>query len=565
MVMTAMAEEMRPARWNAGDVVPANYPEDATWVKAMEIDDATFKRMKGKSYPKDCTIPREDLRLIEAVHSNGKGQRQMGEIVVHKSIADDVVQVLSELEAAGFPIERMVLIDTYDADDGKSMRANNSSGFCYRTVAGTTRISNHAKGLAIDINPLYNPWVKVKDGKTLVDPEEGRPFADRSLVTPYTITPDSEAYKIFTRHGFTWGGVWRSIKDYQHFEKKPLKAVRPRPVQRGDRVAVVAPASATTTGTRAGLAAALREMGYEPVFGEHTYRRHGTASGTVEQRANDMNRMLRDSTVRAVIALRGGHGTAQQFDELDSAAFKADPKWIVGFSDITALHGWALANGVQSVHGPVGNQIEKHLGKDDLLEHAIAAMDSLLRGGVQPTITAQAYKNNLHGMTVGEIRGGNWIVANNLAQTPWDLLNVGENDDTILFFEETHESIPTVESMLVRLHQAGILKRVRGLVFCNMNSYKANEDFKTMEDAIAWHLRKWGYYDDELAKAGLRPIVFDFPVGHGRRNMPIIEGGRVCLSATPEGVTLTDADFPPQPALVAVDEEVTEEAEEITE
>lgn len=563
MAVTTMAEEMRPPRWAAGEVVPADYPEDATWVKAMEIDDATFKRMKGKSYPKDCTIPREELRLIEAVHSNGRGQRQMGEMVVHRSIADDVVQVLSELEAAGYPIERMVLIDEYDASDDKSMRANNSSGFCYRTVAGTARLSNHAKGLAVDINPLYNPWVKVKNGKTLVEPEAGRPYADRSVITPYTITGDSEAYKIFTRHGFTWGGAWRSIKDYQHFEKKPLKAVRPRALQPGDRVGVVAPASATTSGTRAGLGEALRTMGYEPVFGAHTYTRRGTYSGTTEQRAEDLNKMLRDSTVRAIISLRGGYGTAQQFDMLDSTAFRADPKWIVGFSDITALHGWTLANGVQSVHGPVGNQIEHHLGKEDALGDAVAALDSLLKFGVQPTITAKAHKNNLEGMTTGEMRGGNWIVANNLAQTPWELLCAGEDDNTILFFEETHESIPAVERMLLRLHQCGVLKRVRGLVFGNMISYKANEDFKSMEDAIARHLRKWGYYDDEQARAGIRPIVFNFPTGHGRNNMPIIEGGRVYLTATPEGVTLGDADFVmPAPVVKAEDADVEDADDE---
>lgn len=546
MVTTAMAEEMRPKRWAPGEVVPKDYPADATWVQAKEINASTLRRMKGKSYPKGCPIPLEELRLIEVVHSNGKGQRQMGEIIVNKAIADDMVQVFTELEAAGYPIERMVLIDNYDADDDKSMRANNSSGFNYRTVAGTTRLSNHAKGMAVDINPLYNPWVKVKDGKTLVEPETARKYADRSVVTPYTINGDSEAYKIFTRHGFTWGGAWRSIKDYQHFEKKAEKTQRPRALKKGDKVAVVAPASATTSGTRAGLARVLENMGYEPVFGNHTYTRHGTYSGSIEQRVGDLNKMLRDTTVRAIVALRGGYGTPQLFEGLDSAAFKADPKWIVGFSDITALHGWALGNGIQSVHGPVGNQIEHHHGKDDALGVAVDALESLLKTGVQPTITAAAHRHNLHGVANGEIKGGNWIVANDLAETPWELLTAGEDEDVILFFEETNESIHAVERMLVRLHQAGVLKRVRGLVFGNMISYTADQDFKTMEDAIAWHLRRWGYYDDEEAKAGTRPIVFNFPTGHGRHNMPIIEGARVCVAATADGVTLFDADFPPQ-------------------
>ena len=114
----------------------------------------------------------------------------------------------------------MVPIDEYGADDELSMRANNSSSFCYRVIAGSTRLSNHAKGRAVDLNPLYNPYVKTSNGKTVIQPSNAGPYLDRSADIPYKIDENDAAYKLFIAHGFTWGGSWTSLKDYQHFEKE---------------------------------------------------------------------------------------------------------------------------------------------------------------------------------------------------------------------------------------------------------------------------------------------------------------------------------------------------------
>lgn len=189
--------------------------------RADPIPDKVFARMQGKSFPKDCTVKRSDLRYVKVLISDGNGGSKQGEMVVNKAIAKDVVEIFCELYEAGYAIERMELIDNYDADDNRSMNANNSSSFCFRKVAGTNKLSNHARGLAIDINPLYNPWVrKNKAGKTLVDPKAGAPYADRSKSFPYKIDKTDLAYKLFISRGFTWGGAWNSSKDYQHFEKK---------------------------------------------------------------------------------------------------------------------------------------------------------------------------------------------------------------------------------------------------------------------------------------------------------------------------------------------------------
>ena len=112
----------------------------------------------------------------------------------------------------------MHLIDEYNADDEQSMQDNNSSCFNFRFISFTTKVSKHGYGLAVDINPLYNPYVKKVEGRTNVEPAAGKPYADRSRSFEYKIDHDDLAYKLFTAQGFEWGGDWNDRKDFQHFE-----------------------------------------------------------------------------------------------------------------------------------------------------------------------------------------------------------------------------------------------------------------------------------------------------------------------------------------------------------
>jgi len=123
------------------------------------------------------------------------------------------VAIFRDLYAAGFPIERMVPIDAYGGDDQASMRDNNTSGFNCRYVSGTTTLSQHGLGRAVDVNPLVNPYVK---GST-VDPPEGAPYADRSGSYPGMIRSGDAVVRAFAAQGWKWGGYWSSGKDYQHF------------------------------------------------------------------------------------------------------------------------------------------------------------------------------------------------------------------------------------------------------------------------------------------------------------------------------------------------------------
>lgn len=186
--------------------------------RVESISDAVFARMRGRSFPDGAAIRRSDLRYLRLLHYGGDGRIHTGEMVCNKAIAADLIAIFRRLYEKRYPIERMVLIDDYEADDERSMAANNTSCFCYRQVAGSKKLSKHSAGLAVDINPRYNPYCRTVNGRRIVRPSNGRPYADRSKRFVNKIDRTDLCYQLFTAHGFRWGGAWRTLKDYQHFE-----------------------------------------------------------------------------------------------------------------------------------------------------------------------------------------------------------------------------------------------------------------------------------------------------------------------------------------------------------
>lgn len=178
------------------------------------------KRITGLSYKEDCPIPYEDLCYVSVLYVNFKGNTSTGEIICSKAIAQDLTEIFYELYQADYQIEQIRLVDEYAADDALSMQDNNTSCFNYRTIAGTDKISMHGQGLAIDINPFFNPYVTYHDGGIQIAPTGAESYVDRDKPFAYKIDENDLCYKLFTEHGFTWGGHWNSCKDYQHFEKK---------------------------------------------------------------------------------------------------------------------------------------------------------------------------------------------------------------------------------------------------------------------------------------------------------------------------------------------------------
>ena len=182
------------------------------------IPDDIFEKMQGKTYKDNCTVPREDLRYLRVLHRNLEGETLEGELVCHELIAEDLAVIFKELYEAGYPIEKIRLADEYDADDETSMSDNNSSCFNFRLISHTNRISKHGLGIAVDINPLYNPYTKVVDGERIIEPASAAPYLDRGSEFPYKLEEEDLCWQLFTSHGFEWGGSWNNRNDYQHFE-----------------------------------------------------------------------------------------------------------------------------------------------------------------------------------------------------------------------------------------------------------------------------------------------------------------------------------------------------------
>lgn len=180
----------------------------------------------GISYPAlddenpEPEITFDELRYVHVLHYDFDGNSTEGELICNEYIAQDLVEIFYELYRNEYQVEKILLIDEYDGDDTASMEDNNTSCFNYRPVEGSTSLSNHAYGLAIDINPLYNPYVTYTgNGEENISPVSAFPYADRSLSFPYKIDENDLCYKLFIQHGFIWGGNWNSLKDYQHFQK----------------------------------------------------------------------------------------------------------------------------------------------------------------------------------------------------------------------------------------------------------------------------------------------------------------------------------------------------------
>ena len=188
-----------------------------------ELTDEVKKRITGISYPvTPAEISYDDLRYLSVLYYDFNGEVQTGELICNKGIVQDFVEIFYELYQNEYQIEKIRLIDEYQGDDTASMADNNTSCFNYRVVDGTSSLSKHALGCAIDINPFYNPYVvfnKNGSGETYISPPGSEIYADRSNDFPYKIDENDLCYKLFKEHGFVWGGDWNSCKDYQHFQK----------------------------------------------------------------------------------------------------------------------------------------------------------------------------------------------------------------------------------------------------------------------------------------------------------------------------------------------------------
>lgn len=248
-VSVSASPESTPASPDSAETFPSDTEaEDSVHYKEgffyQPLSDDVIRRITGISYPVDeetapllsfeavnivpdkdgLAVSYDDLRYMNVLYYNFDGETVTGELICNRKIAQDLVEIFYELYANEYQIEKIRLIDEYNGDDTASMEDNNTSCFNYRLVDGSSNLSKHAMGLAIDINPFYNPYVVFNrdgSGQTYISPKGSEVYADRSQNFPYKIDENDLCYKLFTAHGFIWGGNWNSMKDYQHFQKVP--------------------------------------------------------------------------------------------------------------------------------------------------------------------------------------------------------------------------------------------------------------------------------------------------------------------------------------------------------
>jgi hypothetical protein len=206
--------ELRDRRLPTRNLLPP--PADGRFAGTIGPVTADVRQRMGSSWSPECPVPLEELRYLTLGFWGFDDRAHTGELVVNAAVAEEVVEVFQELFEARFPIEEMRLVTTADLQAAPTGDGNNTAAFVCRAARGSTSYSQHAYGLAIDVNPFQNPYVR----GNVVLPELARAYTDRTLLRPGMLLAGAPAVAAFTRRGWEWGGAWRSVHDPMHFSAR---------------------------------------------------------------------------------------------------------------------------------------------------------------------------------------------------------------------------------------------------------------------------------------------------------------------------------------------------------
>ncbi|MDE6072406.1 MAG: LD-carboxypeptidase [Muribaculaceae bacterium] len=305
--------------------------------------------------------------------------------------------------------------------------------------------------------------------------------------------------------------------------------IMPAGVCRGDKVAIVSPASPVRGEFIDGAAEFLAGKGLEPVVFPHA---KGPASGSYASdfrgRLDDLLAAYTMPEIKAVVCSRGGYGAVHLLPHIPGNLLRENPKWLVGFSDISALHALSVTQGVASVHGPMTKHFYPgSFGGEEVL-------DIIMGNGMTPMEVSSGadMPDNNPGTAEGRLIGGNVAVLDGLAATPFDLFGRALSEDSIIFIEDIAEPIYKIERILYRLLMQGVLSKSRGLVVGRFSEYKGDSNYSTMEKMISDFLRRNGLEN--------LPAAYGFPIGHIEGNRPVIEGARVRLECDLRTARITE-------------------------
>lgn len=294
----------------------------------------------------------------------------------------------------------------------------------------------------------------------------------------------------------------------------------PPPLRSGSTIAIVSPASAVNPDYIDGGAEALRLAGYNVMVMPHAKGSSGSFSGTKEQRAEDIIDALNDPTIDAVVCGRGGYGCVHLLDSLERNTSVADnPKWLVGFSDVSALHAFMQSKGVASIHGSMTKSLTQFP-----LDHPANASILRLLSGKPYQLDLPINPHNRHGEAEGRLAGGNLAVVQALISTPYDVFT----SSPILLIEDIAEPIYKVERIMHQLKLSGVLSRISGLVVGQFTDYRPSRDYDTMEQMLM-------QFADDIHG----PIAWGAPIGHIDINMAVMLGAKHRLTVTGNNAALS--------------------------
>ena len=318
------------------------------------------------------------------------------------------------------------------------------------------------------------------------------------------------------------------MKDENFITGRRNSIFLPPPLRKGDKIAIISPASAVKEEYVFGAMERFRERGYEPVLMPYALgHESGSYSASKSDRLMDLLDVLQDEGIKVIFCARGGYGCAQLLPYFSYNMISSHPKWIIGFSDVSALLAMMYVSEVASIHGPMA----KHLSTMPADNPCTQALFNILESGGKFDYRLPSNPRNICGKATGVLRGGNLAVLNDLASTPYDLLSMREEkDDFILFLEDISEPIYAVERMLLRLYLSGALDNCKGLIFGRFTEYRPDKNYQTMEDMLQAFT--------QLPLFPEMPVAFNFPVGHTDDNYPLVVGSKVELEVSPNVITL---------------------------
>lgn len=303
--------------------------------------------------------------------------------------------------------------------------------------------------------------------------------------------------------------------------EEPITSFNMKPdyLKAGDKVALISPSYFTPMETVELTADVLRSWGLEPVIGPNVGQvKDGKIGGTVDERISDIRWALGDPSIKAIICNRGGYGTIQLIDQMALAEVKATPKWLVGYSDISTLHGFWNRAGVMSLHGTMGTTLAKG-GTDE----TCTMMRDLLLGNV-PRYELPAHKQNITGKADGILVGGNLCT---IAPNVGSLADATKGKDLILFVEEIGETMRNVDRQMRILQMNGVLDRCKGVILGEFVSCGSEFTYESVEAML-----------HEMFAEYHIPVLCGFPAGHGDVNLPLVMGAPVTIDVRNDGATL---------------------------